>query len=295
MVRLERIGLFYSEWFGAEKGLIGLILNANVFTYQPMIDGMNRLCVLIKSEVEPGREIEHYIREGVRIQVKRVTRGQFEDLLLNRDSHNMVQLLSQGEILIDHDGYLSDLRSRLIEWSPLFREQKLLCEFSKFARTYLQAKQDIKDGQVLDAYANVMASLHNWAHLVLIEAGMHPELTVWEQLRSVNPGVYKLFEELTTSQETVEQRVQLLLLACEFSVLTKMESSCSLLIRIVGSRSEPWSPAELKQHPHLAGLAIDVSLLLQKLTKRGCILEVAVPDRARGAGVLELCYKVPDR
>lgn len=295
MVRLDSKGLFYTEWFGEEKGLIGLLLKTNLFSYQPMIDGMDRLCVLILSEVEPGKEIEHFLRDGARIQVKRVTPEQFESWLLSSDNHKTVQLLSQGEILIDRGGYLTGLRSRLIEWSPLLREQKLLCEFSKFARTYLQAKQDIKEGQVLDAYANVLASLHYWAHIALIEEGMHPELTVWEQLRSVNPGVYKLFEELTTSQETVEQRVQLVLLACEFSVLTKMESSCALLIRLIASRHEPWSPAELMLHPDLAGLSIDVSLLLQKLTKRGCILEIARPHRARGMGLLELCYKASDR
>lgn len=294
MVRVDNKALFYSEWFGEEKGLISLLLNSNASTYQPMIDDMDRLCVLIMDEVEPGREIEYFIRDGVRILVKRVTPAQLEDSLRSRDTRNIVQLLTQGEILIDRGGYLTDVRNRLIEWTPLLKEQQLLSEFSKFARTYLQAKQDIKDGQVLDAYANVMASLHYWAHLVLIEEGMHPEFTVWEQLRSVNPGVYKLFEELTTSQETIEQRVQLLLLACEFSVLTKMESSCALLIRIIGSRPEPWSPAELMQHPHLAGLAIDISLLLQKLTKRGCILEVARPHEAHGAGVLELRYKVSE-
>lgn len=295
MVRLENKGLFYTEWFGDEKGLIGLLLVTNPYSFQPMINGMDRIALLITSEVEPGKEIEHMLRDSARIQVKRITPKKIESLLLSRDNHNMVQLLAQGEIVIDHNGYLSDLRSRLIEWSSLLREQKLLCEFSNFARTYLQAKQDIKDGQVLDAYSNVLTSLHYWAHIALIEEGLHPELTVWEQLHRVNPGVYKLFEELTTSQETLEQRVQLVLLACEFSVLTKTESSCALLIRLISSRLEPWTPAELLQHPDLAGLSIDISLLLQKLTMRGCILEIARPLRSRGAGSLELCYKAPER
>ncbi|MFC5530834.1 nucleotidyltransferase-like protein [Cohnella yongneupensis] len=295
MVRLDNKGLFYTEWFGNEEGLISLLLLTNPFSYQPMIDGMDRLAILIMNEVEPGNEIEHLLRDSARIQVRRVTPARFEGWLLSGDNHNVVQALSQGEILIDHGEYLSGLRSRLIEWSPLLREQKLLCEFSKFVRTYLQAKQDIRDGQVLDAYSNILSSLHYWAHIALIEAGMHPELTVWEQLRSVNPGVYKLFEELTTSQETLEQRVQLVLLACEFSVLTKMESSCALLIRIISSRQEPWLPAQLLLHPDLVGLSIDISLLLQKLTKRGCLLEIARPLRTRGSGLLELCYKSSDR
>lgn len=292
MVRLENDkGLLYTEWFGDEQGLVGLLLIANPHSYQPMINGMDRIALLIKKEVGPGEEIEHLMRDSARIQVRRITTSAFESLLLSRDNHNVVQMLAQGEILIDREGYLSGLRSRLIEWSPLLREQKLLCEFSKFARSYLQAKQDIKDGQVLDAYSNVLASLHYWAHIALIEEGLHPELTVWEQLRRVNPGVYKLFEELTTSQETLEQRVQLVLLACDFSVLTKTESSCALLIRIISSRQDSWTPAELLQHPDLAGLSIDISILLQKLTMRGCVLEIARPIHSRGTGLMELRYK----
>ncbi len=295
MVRYDNKGLLYTEWFGNETGLISLLVITNRFSYQPMIDGMDHQAVLITKEVEPGKEIEHLMKDGARVLVRRVTPEALERRLVSGDNHSLVQWLTQGEILIDRGEYLSGIRSRLIEWSPLLREQKLLYEFSRFARTYLQAKQDIKDGQVLDAYANVLSSLHYWAHIALIEQGMHPELTVWEQLRTVNPGVYKLFEELTTSQETLEQRVQLVLLACEFSVLTKMESSCGLLLRIIASRPEPWTPAELLQHPHLTGMSIDISLLLQKLAKRGCILEMARPVNRVGAGPLELIYKVPDR
>lgn len=295
MVRYDHKGLFYTEWFGNEKGLISLLVMTSRFSYQPMIDGMDRQALLIVEEVEPGKEIEHMMQASARILVRRVTQDALERRLHSGENHSLVQWLTQGEILIDRDAYLSGIRSRLIEWSPLLREQKLLCEFSRFAGSYLQAKQDIKDGQVLDAYANVLASLHYWAHIALIEQGMHPELTVWEQLSSVNPGVYKLFEELTTSQETLEQRVQLVLLACEFSVLTKMESSCALLLRVIASRHEPWTPAALLQHPDLARLSIDISLLLQKLTKRGLILEIARPVRSVGMGLLELAYKASDR
>jgi hypothetical protein len=177
-----------------------------------------------------------------------------------------------------------------MEWSPLIREQKLLSEFSQFVRSYLQAKQDLKDGQVLDAYSNVLSSLHYWAHIALVEEGMHPELTVWEQMRRVNPGIYKLFEELTTSGETLEKRVQLVLLACEFSILNKMESSCALLIRLIESRSESWTPSELLQHPDLSGLSLELSVLLQKLVNRGCIREIAKASRDSISGLLELRY-----
>jgi len=281
---------FYLEQLGQEEGIVSLLLIANPYSYQPLIDGMDRLALIITNASNSTKDSEHWIWNDARILVRRVTREKLESWIVSSPNRNVIYWLVQGDILIDHDNYLTGLRDRLMEWSPLIREQKLLSEFSQFVRSYLQAKQDLRDGQVLDAYSNVLASLHYWAHIVLVEEGMHPELTVWEQMRRVNPGIYKLFEELTTSGETLEQRVQLVLLACEFTILNKMESSCSLLIRLIESRNESWAPAELMKHPDLAGLSLELSVLLQKLVNRGCVREVAKPSHHLINGLLELRY-----
>ncbi|RED56711.1 nucleotidyltransferase-like protein [Cohnella lupini] len=280
----------YLEYLGKEEGVISLLLVANPFSYQPLIDGMDRLVLIVTKTPTPEKGTEHWIWNDTRILVRRVTPDILERWIVSSPNRNVIYWLLQGEVLVDRDGYLTSLRDRLMDWSPLIREQKILSEFSQFVRSYLQAKQDLRDGRVLDAYSNILASLHYWAHIALVEEGMHPELTVWEQMHRVNPGIYKLFEELTTSGETLEQRVQLVLLACEFSILNKMESSCALLIRLIESRSESWSPAELLQHPDLAGLSLELSVLLQKLVQRGCIRETAKAAKQSIQGLLELRY-----
>jgi hypothetical protein len=278
------------RWLSKEKGLIGLLVISNPFSYLPLNDGINQLAVVVMNKVTADKQTEHLLRDDSRIQLHRVTPETLEYWIVSGENRKIVKWLLEGDILMDDTGYLDNLRNQLIDWSPLLREQKLLCEFSRFVGTYSRARQDLKEGQVLDAYSNVMTSLHYWADIALVEQGLHPELTVWEQMRRVNPGLYKLFEELTTSSETLEQRVELVLLACEFSVLTKMESCCSLLIRIIGSRDRFWTVAELQQHRELSGLSLDMSLLLQKLVKRGCIREVATSARDRSEGLMELCY-----
>ena len=273
-----------------EEGAASLLLIANPFSNQPRLDGMDRLVLVVLDGEAADNEIEHWMWDDARVQVRRVSRELLESWIVGSSNRGSAYWLIQGEILFDRDGYLADLRGRLMNWSPLIKEQKLLSEFSRFVRGYLQAKQDLKDGQVLDAYSNVLASLHYWAHIALVEEGMHPELTVWEQMRKVNPGIYKLFEELTTSSETLEQRVQLVLLACEFSIMNKMETCCALLIRLIHSRKEAWTPAELTGHPDLTGLSLDLSVLLYMLVKRGCIREIAKPKTSRRSGFLELMY-----
>jgi len=280
----------YLEQLGQEDGVISLLQIANPFSYQSLEDGMDRLVIMVMRDVNPERDTEHWLWNDVRIQIRRLTPETLENWILSRPDRKIIYCLVQGDILIDRDGYLTTLRDQLLEWSPLMREQKLISEFSHFVRAYLHAKQDLKDGQVLDAYSNVLSSLHYWAHIALIEQGMHPELTVWEQMRRVNPGIYKLYEELTTSGETLEQRVQLVLLACEFSILNKLESSCELLIRLIESREDSWSTSELLKHPKLAGLSLELSILLGKLVKRGCIREIAKPIRHSVSGLMELRY-----
>ncbi|MFC4601937.1 nucleotidyltransferase-like protein [Cohnella hongkongensis] len=278
------------ERLAEEEGVESLLLMNNPFSHQPRLDGLDRLILMVKEIGPTDKEIEHWMWENARVQVRRVSREQLESWIVGSSNRGSVYWLINGDILLDRDGYLADLRARLLNWSALIKEQKLLSEFSRLVRSYLQAKQELKDGQVLDAYSNVLACLHYWAHIVLVEEGMHPELTVWEQMRKVNPGIYKLFEELTTSPETLEQRVQLVLLACEFSMMNKMETSCALLIRLIASREEPWTPSELTRHPELAGLSLDLSVLLYKLANRGCLREIAKSASVRGSGFLELQY-----
>ncbi|WP_256761260.1 nucleotidyltransferase-like protein [Cohnella sp. WQ 127256] len=273
-----------------EEGVVSLLLVANPFTYQSIIEGMESLVLIVTNNLNTQHHTEHRIWKDTRIQIRRVTPSMLEGWVVSSPNRNIIYWLVQGDILIDHDGFLTKLRDRLINWSPLIQEQKLLSEFSQFVRAYLQAKQDLRDGQVLDAYSNVLSCLHCWAHIALVEQGMNPDLTVWEQIRIVNPGIYKLLEELTSSGETLEQRVELVLLACEFTILNKMESSCVLLIRLIESRTQSWTPAELLAHPDLSGFSLELSVLLRKLVNRGCIREVVITSGHLNSDWFELGY-----
>ncbi|WP_276357776.1 nucleotidyltransferase-like protein [Cohnella caldifontis] len=289
MNRLDSKEWYFHDLFGREEGVVGLMLIADPYSSMPMIDGTDRLVLVVRDRVLPGEEIEQWMLGDLRVRVRRVTLDTLERWVIGGDRDG-VQWLVQGEVLSDEMGRLAELRNRLEEWPDLLREQKLLCEFSRFMLTYSHAKRNLQQGQVLDAYSNVLASLHHWAHISLVEQGMLPELTVWEQMRRVNPGIYKLYEELTTSPETLEKRVQLVVLACEFSVLTKMRTSCALLVHVLASRETPWTVAELQQEDRLRELPIDFSLLMQKLVQRGLVREVAKAARGQGAVKLELRY-----
>lgn len=284
----ERIASSYRE----HPDLVGLAVIENPYPYNPLIDGLDLLVLVILKKDIALNETEHVRLEGKRVLIRTIDPNSLNEWVSGGENRNIIEWLVRGEILVDRDGYLNGVRERLLQFPNSMREQKQFTEFAGFLRTYLQAKQDLLDGNLLDAYSHVLTALHHWAHIVLIEEGRHPELTVWKQLKRVHPGIYKLYEELTVSPETLEQRVQLVMLGCEFSVMNKMKSSCSLLFDILASREEPWSIAELQSHSSINVLHVDLSLVLQKLVMREYIREVAVMPESGDTGAIELRYMI---
>ena len=287
---MEHIKAHFADSYRDEPNVVGLAVIENPYPYNPLIDGLDSLVLVVAEGNKARNETEHVQIAGQRVMIRTIDSISLNEWLAGGENRNIIEWLVRGEILVDRDGYLSSVRERLLQFPETMREQKQFTEFTGFLRTYLQAKQDLLDGNLLDAYSHVLTALHHWAHIVLIEEGRHPELTVWKQLKRVHPGIYKLYEGLTVSPETLEQRVQLVMLGCEFSIMSKMKTSCALLFKILGSREEPWSIAELQSHSSINVLHVDLSLVLQKLVKREYIREVAVMNELGDIGALELRY-----
>ncbi|KIL37895.1 hypothetical protein SD70_30100 [Gordoniibacillus kamchatkensis] len=265
--------------YRADPDVVSVVAVENPNQLPSLTDGFDLLLLLVTRSRERANHLHHYIKEQVHIQEKRIPLAELEASLLG-DSRSLIQWLLKGEIVLDREGRLEELRNKVLEFPAELREHKLLLEFCRFLRMYLQSKEYLLAEHLLDAYNNILEALQCWARIVIIEEGHHPEIAVWRQIRYMNPGVYKLYEELTTSKETVKQRVQLVLLACEFSVMSKMERCCGPLLAILEGREEPWSAAELRQHPALADIQGELPLLLGKLVKKSLIREVAVASES---------------
>lgn len=264
------------ENFRHQSGIISVIAFHNTTRFRSHTDTFDLLLLIVSENTDQSKDIFHYIKDGFRIQERWLDPVSLETWLLNGDNRNIIYWLLQGEILLDRGTYLEGIRHRLLEFPELLKEQKLLIEFTLFLSHYVQTKEYLLEDHLLDAYSNVLESLHHWARIVIIEEGIHPELTVWSQVRKINPGVYKLYEELTLSNETVKQRVELVLLATEFTVMSKMKSCSSILLRIIGSRVEPWSIKEIQMDQQYSELDINLPLLLNMLVKKSLVREVAV-------------------
>ncbi|OCT14690.1 hypothetical protein A8709_10950 [Paenibacillus pectinilyticus] len=262
--------------FRNDPRIISVMAVDNPKQLPSLTDGFDTLLLIVTNDLSLNNHTTNYIRDDSRIQERWTDPNSIEQWIRHGVNRNILHWLLKGEILLDQNTYLEGLRHRILEFPGDLREHKLLIEFSHFLRKYLQSKEYILDDHILDAYNNILEALHHWARIVIVEDGYHPEITVWRQIRAINPGVYKLYEELTMSKETLKQRVQLVLLACEFSVMSKMEHCCEAFIQILRESDQPLSSDELQQHSQLVEVKSELPLLLNKLVKKGLIKEVAV-------------------
>ncbi|SFL69659.1 Nucleotidyltransferase-like [Paenibacillus sp. 1_12] len=256
------------------EAVTSLLAVDNPSIFSAVTDGFDLLLLVISNEVQKTDQQYHYIKDNRRIQERWISPATLDYFILHGEHRNLIFWILKGEILLDHNLYLETLRHRTLEFPMELREHKLLIEFSKFLRRYLQSKEYILEDHSLDAYNNILEALHHWARIVIIEAGFHPEVTVWRQIKGINPGVYKLYEELTMSKETIKQRVQLVLLACEFSVMSKMERCCKRVLDLLSSRAEAWSLQELQMSEVLIDIKLELPLLLNKLVRKQLAKEV---------------------
>ena len=96
---------------------------------------------------------------------------------------------------------MSNLKNKLQEFPVEKRKLIIGLEFAKLIRRYMDGRAYFDHNQLLDAYNHIVHSLHHLGRLSLIEKGFQPEVKVWNQVKQIDPEVYKLYNELVHSEE----------------------------------------------------------------------------------------------
>lgn len=288
---METIRNYVQDRYGANPDTISVSMISGPSPFNTADEHPDVLLYVI-TESEQADITTHYIKDGIRIQERCHDPGTLERLIWHGGNYNMIHWILQGEIVMDRNMYLEGMRSRLLDFPEELRRKKLIVEFDRFLKSFVQSKQYLQDGHMLDAYSNILDALRHWARIAIIEEGYHPEVLVWAQVRKINPGVYKLYEELTCNHESLQKRIQLVVLACDFSVMSKMELCCSVLLDVLRSREEAWSLQELMQIQELTDLELDLSLLLSKLVRKSLIREVVEHEDGQQTLLLRLKYTI---
>ncbi|WP_169713747.1 nucleotidyltransferase-like protein [Paludifilum halophilum] len=221
--------------------------------------------------------VGHWRVKEIWMQFSRLT----ADILAGEEPWTVHWLLD-GDVLYDPDHRVRQLCSFVRRFPEDLRRKKSCVEFSRLLRYYMESKNYLKEGFNLDAYVSVQHTLQYWARLVVIDAGDYPRVQLWRQVQPLNTGVYKLYKELVDGRETVEQRSRLVLLAAEYSILSRMEHYCRYVLDLLGSGAGVWTVKELHDRLQLEQMNLDLTLLLEELVKRSYIEEVVFMEEEVG-------------
>jgi hypothetical protein len=213
-------------------------------------------------------------------------------VLLLGSNRKVFEWLDTSKILFDRNEYIANLKKELRDFPFYGRKIKMGLEFSKLIRRYVDGKALFEDRLYLDAYNHVVHSLHHLARLAVIENGLHPELTVWHQVKQIEPEIFKLYEELVNSEETLEKRLELLFLASEFMINSRIHLGTVHILDVLNEK-ESWSIDDIMNEEELLPYSLDLEILLGYLIEKHLVEVVDI--ETKGQRIFHRNYKVTEK
>ncbi|WP_017754305.1 nucleotidyltransferase-like protein [Calidifontibacillus oryziterrae] len=253
---------------------LGVLLLEKAKANSPLTDNFDTILIVIEKNMNdegPMYEVEHYNIDEKKVAFHIINENQFNEWLANGSNRRLLYWVLDGTVLFERNQYIEALRNSILQFPVMFRKRKIVIEFAKLIRSWSNGKDLYERKQYLDAYNQMVLALHHLARLSVIEHGFYPEVTVWKQVKKIEPEVYKLYMELVESTETIEEKVELLLLASEFAISSRARIGSSFIVDIMKSKEEPWTIAELMQEKSLEDFNLDVGLLLQYLVSKNIV------------------------
>ena len=274
----------------SNSNTLGVLLIEKNKPISPETDNFDVILLIIVTDSTQAWFVKHYECNEQTVAMHVVDEKLLNEWIDTGSYRRAIEWVINGKTLFDRNEYVETLKQQISNFPIDKRNLKLAIEFSKLTRSYSESKDLYKSGHFLDAYSRVLRSLHYLGRIAIIEKGYHPELVVWNQVKRIDPEVYKLYEELINSEEEPKKRVELILLAIEFALGSRAKNCSSHLLEIMKRSDEPWSYGELKVHPKVAPYTLDLSAMIEYLTEKGIIRVIL--DNTKGQDVYHRKYEV---
>ncbi|PYZ92438.1 hypothetical protein CR194_16555 [Salipaludibacillus keqinensis] len=253
-------------------------------------DYFDVVLLVILDDSKSAWEIKHYEYSEYKVAMHLVNTMQLHDWLLNSSNRRVVDWLMNGKVIFDRNEYMKEFRHQMMEFPYEDRQEKIGVEFSKLIRRFTDGKSLYYEGHYLDSYNQIVHALHHLARLSVIEHGFYPEVTVWQQVRKIEPEIHKLYSELVTGTESIEKKLELLLIANEFELMSKTKLGSAHLLDLMKKEETPWTIQELKQQLSIHEYSLDLSILLEYLVQKGYV--DVVKEETKGQAIYHRQYVV---
>lgn len=277
----SQLRMLYQER-ASEPETLGIIHLHKKEIISPVTDGFDDIILVFIDNKDMPWSTHHYRYEGKKVQLIVVDKDKMNKWLAAGSNRRAVEWVVYGKIVFDRNDYVSNLKERLIHFPYDLRSKRLCVEFGRLIRRYQEGKELLGSGDHLDAFNQIVHALHHWARLSVIEQGFHPELTLWRQVKKIDPEIYKLYDELITGAESLSKRLELLLIASEFSVISKTKLGAGHLIDVLKKKDGPWLFEEILAQEEVSDYSLDLGILLEHLVKKHIVEEVEL-DSDHGA------------
>lgn len=261
--------------------------NSNYLT-----DSFDAILIILVKEAEQSLFIKHYTFNNKKAALHIISEEKIKEWLLLGTNRKIFEWLENSIILFDRNEYVVNLKNELHEFPFYGRKLKMGLEFAKLIRRYTDGKALFEGHQFLDAYNHIVHSLHHLARLAIIDNGLHPELTVWNQVKQMEPEIFKLYEELVSSEETLGKRLELLFLASEFLIHSRTNVGAAHILEVL-NKKDYWSINELMNEKELLPYSMDLGVLVEYLIDRHLIETVNVGTK--GQGIYHRYYRVGEK
>ncbi|WP_025027003.1 nucleotidyltransferase-like protein [Caldalkalibacillus mannanilyticus] len=269
----SQLRILYQER-ASDTNTLGIIHLQKKETFSPVTDGFDDIILVITENEEVYWNTHHYRYEDKKVQLITVDKTMLHEWLAAGSNRRAVEWVMHGKIVFDRNDFVTELKERLIEFPFELRSKRLCVEFGRLIRRYQEGKELLNSGDYLDSFNQILHALHHWARLSVIEQGFHPEVTLWKQVKKIDPEIYKLYDELLMGSDILAKRLELLLLASEFSVISKTRLGASHLLDVLGKKKEPWLFEEILAQQEVQEYSLDLSILLEHLVKKHLVDEV---------------------
>lgn len=265
----------------SHRNTLGILMIEKKFNNSAITDTFDAVLLVIAKETDCPVFIKHYTSKEQKAALYIVDEQKLNEWLLFGSNRKVIDWVLNGKVLFDRNEYIQRLRSRMLEFPAEARQLKMGVEFAKLIRRYTDGKVFLETNQLLDAYNHVVHALHHLARLAIIEQGFYPEVTVWSQVKQIDAQIYKLYKELVESDEPLDKRLELLFLASEFLIHSRIPSGSAHLLKVLKQKEGAWSIGEIARHPELEAYSVDLVIMLEYLVDKHLLEIEQVPTKGQ--------------
>ncbi|WP_100398052.1 nucleotidyltransferase-like protein [Bacillus sp. FJAT-44742] len=287
----EKFQHIYKE-FENSPDTLGILSVRKKETQESFTDFFDVIVVVIV-KMETQTNVKHYDCDGRSVALHLVTEKEIFHWMITGANRKVIEWVFKGRILFNRNEAVTSLRERLNNFHAVDQEQKIGVEFAKLIRYFEDGKSLYNGLNFLDAFHHFMRALQHLARLNIIEQGRYPEITVWEQVRDIEPETYKLYQELVLGEEPLEKRLELLMIAIEFAIRSNLKIGSVHLLTVMEKRTGSWTFEELAGQREVQEYIIDLEVVIAYLADQG-VIEKFEKDSST-PGVSYLNYHLQER